>query len=385
MQRDLFEADHDAFRELVRRFFTDEVVPKHPQWESDGIVPREIWTAAGELGMLGFDMPEEHGGGGQRDFRFNTVLGEELVRTGSTGLGFGLHTDVVGPYLRELATEEQKARWLPGFCSGELITAIAMSEPGAGSDLQGIRTYARRDGSDYVLNGSKIFITNGINADLVLVVVKTDPEAPGSKGLSLLAVERGMAGFSRGRNLDKIGLKAQDTAELFFEDVRVPAENLGGECNRGFYHLMAMLPQERLSVAVGSIATVSTALELTKEYVRGRKAFGRSVGAFQNTRFELAELETEYWVTQVFNDRCVRDLNAGTLSATDAAMAKLWTSELARKAADRCLQLHGGYGYMSEYPISKLFLDGRVQAIYAGTNEIMKEIIGRSLGLDDRS
>ncbi|SDN60877.1 acyl-CoA dehydrogenase family protein [Allokutzneria albata] len=385
MQRDLFEADHDAFRELVRRFFADEVVPEHARWESDGIVPREIWTAAGELGMLGFDMPEEHGGGGQRDFRFNTVLGEELVGCGATGLGFGLHTDVVGPYLRELATEEQKARWLPGFCSGELITAIAMSEPGAGSDLQGVRTYARRDGSDYVLNGSKIFITNGINADLVLVVVKTDPEAPGSKGLSLLAVERGMAGFSRGRNLDKIGLKAQDTAELFFEDVRVPAENLVGEENRGFYHLMAMLPQERLSVAVGSIATVSTALALTKEYVRGRKAFGRSVGAFQNTRFELAELETEYWVTQVFTDRCVRDLNAGTLSATDAAMAKLWTSELARKAADRCLQLHGGYGYMSEYPISKLFLDGRVQAIYAGTNEIMKEIIGRSLGLEDRS
>ncbi|WP_086821177.1 acyl-CoA dehydrogenase family protein [Allokutzneria sp. NRRL B-24872] len=385
MQRDLFEADHDAFRELVRRFFADEVVPKHPQWESEGVVPREVWAAAGELGMLGFDMPEEHGGGGQRDFRFNTVVGEELVRTGSTGCGFGLHTDVVGPYLRELATEEQKARWLPGFCSGELITAIAMSEPGAGSDLQGVRTHARRDGSDFVLNGSKTFITNGINSDLVLVVAKTDPEAPGSKGLSLLAVERGMAGFSRGRNLDKIGLKAQDTAELFFEDVRVPAENVLGEVNRGFYHLMAMLPQERISVAVGSIATVSAALELTKEYVRGRKAFGRSVGAFQNTRFELAELETEYWVTQVFLDRCVRDLNAGTLSATDAAMAKLWTSELARKAADRCLQLHGGYGYMSEYPISKLFLDGRVQAIYAGTNEIMKEIIGRSLGLEERS
>ncbi|MFB9902495.1 acyl-CoA dehydrogenase family protein [Allokutzneria oryzae] len=383
MQRDLFEADHDAFREMVRRFLADEVLPRHERWESDGIVPREIWAAAGELGMLGFDMPEEHGGGGQPDFRFNTVVNEEIVRAGATGLGFGLHTDVVGPYLRDLADDEQKRRWLPGFCSGELITAVAMSEPGAGSDLQGIRTYARRDGSDYVLNGSKIFITNGINADLVLVVVKTDPEAPGSKGLSLLAVERGMAGFSRGRNLDKIGLKAQDTAELFFEDVRVPAENLVGEENRGFYHLMAMLPQERLSVAVGSIATVSAALDLTKEYVRGRKAFGRSVGSFQNTRFELAEMETEYWVTQVFTDRCIRDLNAGGLSATDAAMAKLWTSELARKVADRCLQLHGGYGYMSEYPISKLFLDGRVQAIYAGTNEIMKEIIGRSLRLED--
>ncbi|HEY8374022.1 MAG TPA: acyl-CoA dehydrogenase family protein [Pseudonocardiaceae bacterium] len=382
MQRDLFAAEHEDFREAVRSFLADTVVPHHERWEHEGIVPREVWKAAGALGLLGTDMPEEHGGGGQRDFRFNAVLDEEIVRVGATGLGFGLHNDVVGPYLRELTTPEQKQRWLPGFCSGELITAIAMTEPAAGSDLQGIRTHARRDGSDYVLNGSKTFITNGINADLVIVVARTDPDAPGSRGLSLLVVERDMPGFTRGRNLDKIGLKAQDTAELFFDDVRVPAENLLGEENRGFRHLMTMLPQERLSVAVAAVAAVRAMLDLTIDHVRSRRAFGRSVGSFQNTRFELAELETEYWVTQVFVDRCIADLNTGRLSATDAAMAKWWATDLQRRCADRCLQLHGGYGYMTEYPISKFFLDGRVQAIYAGTNEIMKEIIGRSLELD---
>ena len=383
MHRNLFESGHDAFRDLVRSFLNDFVVPNHPRWERDGIVPREVWKAAGELGILGTDMPERYGGGGQLDFRFSVVTREETIRVGATGLGFGLHTDVVGPYLRELATPEQRERWLPGFCSGELITAIAMSEPAAGSDLQGIKTVARRDGSDWVLSGSKTFITNGINSDLVIVVAKTDPDAPGSKGISLLVVERGMPGFSRGRILDKIGLKAQDTAELFFDQVRLPAENLLGEENQGFRHLMQMLPQERMSVACAGIAAVRAMIDLTLDYVKGRTAFGRPVGSFQNTRFELAEMESEYWVTQIFLDRCILDLNAGTLSATDAAMGKLWATDLQRRVGDRCLQLHGGYGYMTEYPIAKHFLDGRVQSIYAGTNEIMKEIIGRSLGLTE--
>jgi alkylation response protein AidB-like acyl-CoA dehydrogenase len=381
MRRDLFEPEHDAFRELVRRFLADAVVPHHGQWEREGIVPREVWQAAGEIGLLGTNMPEEYGGGGQDDFRFNVAVAEEIVAAGATGLGFGLHNDVVGPYLRDLTTDEQKTRWLPGFCAGELITAIAMSEPAAGSDLAGVRTYARKDGTDYVVSGSKTFITNGINSDLVIVVVRTDPDAQSSRGLSLLAVERGMPGFTRGRNLDKIGLKAQDTAELFFDEVRVPSTNLIGEENRGFYHLMSKLPRERLSVAVVGIGAVRAVLDVTLDYVKGRKAFGRPVGSFQNTRFELAEMETEYWVAQVFVDRCVRDLNAGEFSAVDAAMAKWWVSDLQRRVADRCLQLHGGYGYMTEYPVAKFFLDGRVQTIYAGTNEIMKEIIGRSLGL----
>ncbi|MCK2240201.1 MULTISPECIES: acyl-CoA dehydrogenase family protein [unclassified Crossiella] len=382
MERQLYEAEHEALRATVREFLTRSVLPHHEQWERDGIVAREVWEEAGKLGLLGIDMPVEHGGGGESDYRFYAVQDEEIVRAGATGLGFGLHNDIVGPYLRELTTPEQRQRWLPDFCAGKLITAIAMSEPGAGSDLQGIRTYARRDGSDWVLSGSKIFITNGILSDLVIVVARTDPEATGSKGLSLLAVERGMPGFERGRNLDKIGQKAQDTAELFFDEVRVPAANLIGEQNRGFYHLMRFLPQERLSMAVGSAAAVRAMLDLTERYVRERKAFGRSIGAFQNTRFELAEMETQYWVTQTFVDRCVLDLVAGKLTAEDAAMAKLWATDIDRKVADRCLQLHGGYGYMREYPISKYFLDGRVQAIYGGTNEIMKEIIGRSLRLD---
>lgn len=384
VRRDLFEAEHEAFRDTVRGFLADRVVPFHGEWERAGVVPRGIWLEAGELGLLGTDVPEEYGGGGIADFRFNAVCREEIVRAGATGLGFGLHTDVVGPYLRELTTQEQRRRWLPGFRSGELITAIAMSEPSAGSDLQGIRTHARRDGADFVLNGSKTFITNGILADLVIVVARTDPEAPGSRGMTLLAVERGMPGFTRGRNLDKIGLKAQDTAELFFDDVRVPATNVIGEVNRGFHHLMSMLPQERMSVSVAACAAIRTALDLTIEHVRTRRAFGRPLGALQHIRFELAEMETEYWVTQTFVDRCVRELNAGTLSATDAAMAKLWASDLQRRVADRCVQLHGGYGYMSEYPISRLYLDGRVQSIYAGTNEIMREIIGRSLDLAPR-
>jgi alkylation response protein AidB-like acyl-CoA dehydrogenase len=381
MRHSLYEAEHDQFRDMVRGWAEKTVRPFHAQWEKDGIVPRDVWLSGGKQGLLGLDMEEKYGGGGVHDFRYPAVLDEELVRIGASGVGFGLHNDVVGPYLRDLATEAQKERWLPGFCSGELITAIAMTEPGAGSDLQGLRTTARRDGDGWVLNGSKTFITNGINADLVIVVAKTDPEAQGAKGLSLLVVERDMAGFSRGRNLEKVGLKAQDTAELFFDDVRVPAENLLGGENRGFLHLMENLPQERLSIAVGAVAAVERVLALTVEYVTSRKAFGRPVSSFQNTRFVLAELQTEATIARTFVDECVRQLNTRELTATDAAMAKWWTTELQNKVADRCLQLHGGYGYMDEYPVSKAWRDSRVQSIYGGTNEIMKEIIGRSMGL----
>ncbi|MCW2583706.1 MAG: acyl-CoA dehydrogenase domain protein [Klenkia sp.] len=381
MRSHLYEADHDAFRDTARTFLEKNVAPFHDQWERDGIVPREVWTAGGTQGLLGMDLPEEHGGGGVRDFRYNTVLGEELMRIGASGVGFTLHNDVTGPYLRDLATPEQQERWLPRFCSGELISAIAMTEPGTGSDLQGITTTGRKDGDGWVLNGSKTFITNGINADLVVVVARTDPDAPASRGTSLLVVERDMPGFSRGRNLDKVGLKAQDTAELFFQDVRVPAENLLGTENRGFLHLMENLPQERISIAAGAVAAVETVLAQTVEYVTSRTAFGKPIGSFQNSRFVLAELQTEATIARAFVDECVRRLNAGELTATDAAMAKWWTTELQNKTADRCLQLHGGYGYMNEYPVSKAWRDARVQSIYGGTNEIMKEIIGRSLGL----
>ncbi|MCZ2818066.1 acyl-CoA dehydrogenase family protein [Modestobacter sp. VKM Ac-2984] len=381
MRHSLYEADHDDFRSSVRAFCEKEVAPFHDDWERAGIVPRELWTAAGAQGLLGMGVDERYGGGGVRDFRWSCVLSEELVRIGASGVGFGLHNDVVGPYLQDLATEEQKERWLPRFCTGELITAIAMTEPAAGSDLQGVQTTARRDGADWVLNGSKTFITNGINADLVIVVARTDPEAPGSRGLSLLVVERDMAGFSRGRNLDKVGLKAQDTAELFFDDVRVPAANLLGTEGHGFAHLMQNLPQERLHIAVSAVAAAETVLALTVEYVTTRTAFGRPIGSFQNSRFVLAELQTEVTIARTFVDECVRQLGSGDLTATDAAMAKWWTTELQNKVADRCLQLHGGYGYMSEYRVSKAWRDARVQSIYGGTNEIMKEIVGRSMGL----
>jgi alkylation response protein AidB-like acyl-CoA dehydrogenase len=381
MRRSLYEAEHEDFRETVRAWAEKNVVPFHDQWERDGIVPREVWISAGAQGFLGTDMDERFGGGGVRDFRYQAVLDEELMRIGATGLGFGLHNDVAGPYLRDLGTEEQKQRWLPGFCRGELITAIAMTEPAAGSDLQAIRTTARRDGDGWVLTGSKTFITNGINADLVIVVARTDPDAPGSRGLSLLVVERDMPGFTRGRNLAKIGLKAQDTAELFFDEVRVPAENLLGTENRGFAHLMENLPQERLSIAVGAVAAAETVLAQTVEYVAARTAFGRPVGSFQNSRFVLAELQTEVTIARTFVDECVRQLDTTDLTPVDAAMAKYWTTELQNKVADRCLQLHGGYGYMDEYPVSKAWRDARIQPIYGGTNEIMREIVGRSMGL----
>ncbi|MFC4013336.1 acyl-CoA dehydrogenase family protein [Nonomuraea purpurea] len=380
MRRDLFDEEHLLFRETVREFMAREVVPHHEQWEKDGIVPREVWKKAGEMGMFGFSVPEEYGGSGVTDFRYNTVIVEEIIRHSATGLGFSLHNDVMAPYVVELTDDEQKRRWLPGFAAGELITAIAMSEPGAGSDLQGIRTTAVRDGDHYVVNGQKTFITNGINADLVVVVAKTDPDA-GAKGTTLLVVERGMEGFGRGRNLDKIGMKAQDTAELFFDNVRVPVANrLGSKDGEGFVQLMNNLPQERLSIAVGAVAAAEAVLEQTIEYCKGRQAFGRSIGSFQNTRFVLAELATETEIARHYVDKCILALNAGELSAVDAAKAKWWTTELQTKVIDRCLQLHGGYGYMMEYPVAKAWIDSRVQTIYGGTTEIMKEIIGRSFG-----
>jgi alkylation response protein AidB-like acyl-CoA dehydrogenase len=380
MDQHLYEAEHEEFRQLCRTFLAREAVPHHAEWERAGIVDRAVWRKAGAAGLLGMDVDEEYGGGGQRDFRFNAVLVEEIVHARCSGLGFGLHNDVVAPYLTELTTAEQRKRWLPKFCSGEMITAIAMSEPGAGSDLAGVRTNAVRDGDSYVLNGQKTFITNGENADLVIVVAKTDP-ARGAHGVSLIAVERGTPGFERGRRLDKVGLKANDTAELFFADCRVPADNLIGEENSGFYHLTANLPRERLGIAVAAVAAAEVVLELTLEYARQREAFGRPIGSFQHNRFLLAELATEVTIARTFLNHAIAELNAGRLTIADAAMAKWWTTELQNKVADRCVQLHGGYGYMLEYPVARAWLDGRVQTIYGGTTEIMKEIIGRSLGL----
>ena len=380
MKRSIFEADHDAYRDSVRNFLDKEVVPHHAQWEKDAIVPRDVWEKAGEQGMLGFNVPEEFGGGGIDDFRFNAVQAEEMIKIGASGLGFIIQTDLVTGYLLQAATEEQKARWFPKIASGETITAIAMTEPGTGSDLQNIKTTAIKDGDHYVVNGSKTFITNGINADLVIVVAKTDPEQ-GAHGISLIVLERGMEGFERGRNLDKMGLKAQDTAELSFTDVKVPAENLLGEEGQGFIYLMQNLPQERLSISVGAIAATRSIIDMTVDYVKERTAFGRPIGSFQNSRFVLASLETEYRIGQEFVDASITALNAGELTIDEAAMGKWWTTELQNKAAAQCLQLHGGYGYMNEYPISKAYTDSRIQTIYGGTTEIMKEIIGRGMGL----
>ena len=380
MDQHLYEAEHEAFRELCREFLAREAVPHSDEWEKAGIVDREVWRKAGAAGLLGMDVDEEYGGGGQRDFRFNAVLAEEIIAAGAMGLGFALHNDVVAPYLTELTTEEQRKRWLPAFCSGDIITAIAMSEPGAGSDLAGVRTSAVRDGDSYVLNGQKTFITNGEHADLVIVVAKTDPSL-GAHGISLFAVERGTPGFTRGRRLEKVGLKANDTAELFFDECRVPASHLLGHENGGFYHLMANLPRERLGIAVAAVAAAEHILAITLDYARSRQAFGRPIGSFQHNRFLLAELDTEITIARTFLNHCVNEHNAGRLSVTDAAKAKWWTTELQTKVADRCVQLHGGYGYMLEYPVAKAWLNSRVQTIYGGTTEIMKEIIGRGLGL----
>ena len=383
MRRSLYEADHQAFRESFRAFLDKEVVPHLDEWDAAGIVPRELFLIAGRSGFLGMDIPEEYGGGGVPDFRFNAVVAEETMRVGASGAGLGisLHNDICLPYFLAYCNDEQRARWLPGIASGELITAIAMTEPGIGSDLASMSTTARRDGEHYVVNGAKTFITNGINADLVITAVKTDPTQR-HKGMSLLVLERGMPGFERGRNLDKIGQHAQDTAELSFTDVRVPVANLlGPREGEGFTQLVTNLPQERLSIAVAAVAAARTALEQTLEYVTGRRAFGQPVGSFQNSRFVLAELATEIDIAEHYVDDCVRALNAGELTAVDASKAKWWCTELQGRAVDRCLQLHGGYGYMNEYPIARAFTDARITRIYGGTTEIMKEVIGRSLGL----
>ncbi|MGN2637025.1 acyl-CoA dehydrogenase family protein [Nocardia takedensis] len=380
MERTLFEPEHDLFRESFRKFLDQHVAPNHAQWEEEGVVDRAVWVEAGKQGFLGMAVPEEFGGGGVEDFRYNAVLTEEVTKSQFSGLGFSLHNDVIAPYLLELTNDEQKKRWLPGFCAGEIITAIAMTEPGTGSDLQGIKTRAVRDGDDWIINGAKTFITNGINADIVIVVAQTDPEK-GAMGFSLFVVERGMPGFERGRNLDKIGLKAQDTAELSFTDVRVPNKNLLGTEGMGFIHLMQNLPQERMSISVMAAAAMEACLDMTIQYVRDRKAFGKPIGAQQNTRFVLAELATKTTAVRVLVDKFIEDLNAKKLSAEDAAKAKWWSTEEQLDLINRCLQLHGGYGYMKEYPIAKAYTDARIQTIYGGTTEIMKEIIGRSLKL----
>ncbi|WP_250284080.1 acyl-CoA dehydrogenase family protein [Frankia sp. CiP1_Cm_nod2] len=382
MKRNVFQTEHNLFRDSFRRFLEKEVVPHHLEWEHAGIVPRELFLAAGANGFLGLDVPERFGGGGVTDFRYNVVMHEEVQAAGvnASGLGLSLHNDTAVPYLLQLANDEQAERWFPRLVTGELITAIAMTEPGTGSDLGAVRTSAVRDGDDYVVNGSKTFITNGINADLVIVVVKTDVTA-GARGLSLLVVERDTPGFARGKNLDKIGMHAQDTAELFFAEARVPVANLLGQEGKGFGYLSRNLPQERLAIAAISVAAAQAALRWTLEYARQRSAFGQPIGSFQHSRFTLAEAATEVSVAQAYVDRCLEAHIAGELTAEEAAMAKWWCSDMQNRVVDHCLQLHGGYGYMTEYPIARAFVDARVQKIYGGTNEIMKEIIGRSLGL----
>lgn len=384
MRRHLYETEHEEFRASFRAFVEKEIVPHSADWEKAGIVPRELFRAAGKAGFLGIQIPDEYGGGGVSDFRFNAVISEELMRCGQAGPGLGLtlHNDICLPYFLDYCTDEQKRRWLPGIAAGELITAIAMTEPGIGSDLASLTTTAVRDGDSdhYVVNGAKTFITNGINADLVITAVKTDPSQR-HRGISLIVLERGMAGFQRGRNLDKLGQHAQDTAELSFTGVRVPVANLLGTAGNGFNQLVTHLPQERLSIAIAAVAGARAAVDWTLEYVRNRTAFGQPVGSFQNSRFVLAELATEIDLAQHYIDDCVRALDAGELTAVDAAKAKWWSTELQGRAVDRCLQLHGGYGYMNEYPIARAYADARITRIYGGTTEIMKEVIGRDLGL----
>ncbi len=383
IDRTLFSPEHEAFRDSFRRFMDKEIAPFHAQWEEQGYVDRAVWNKAGENGFLCMTMPEEFGGAGA-DKLYSIVQMEELGRAGFSGIGYSLHSEIVAPYIAHYGTPAQKARYLPRMASGEMIGAIAMSEPAAGSDLQGIKTTAtvQPDGS-YVLKGSKTFITNGWHADLVIVVAKTNPAA-GAKGTSLLLVERGMPGFSVGKRLNKLGLKAQDTSELFFDDVRVPAENLlGGAAleNRGFICLMEQLPWERLQIAIGAVAAAQAAIGWTLDYVKERKVFGQAVATFQNTRYKLAEMQTEVQVASVFVDKCTELLLQDKLDTATASMAKYWCSDLQCKVMDECVQLFGGYGYMWEYPITRAYADARVQRIYGGTNEIMKEVISRSMGL----
>jgi len=386
IDRTLFNADHEAFRDGFRKFVEKEIAPHHEAWEEQGYVDRAVWTQAGHNGFLCMTLPETYGGSGA-DKLYSVVQMEEIARTGFTGIGFGLHSEIVAPYILHYGTEEQKKKYLPLLASGEMIGAIAMSEPAAGSDLQGVKTTAIRqaDGS-YLLNGGKTFITNGWHADLVIVVAKTDPSA-GAKGTSLLLVERGMPGFEKGKRLKKLGMKAQDTSELFFDNVKVPAENLlGGAAmeGRGFICLMEQLPWERLQIAIGAVAAAQAAIDWTVQYTKDRKVFGQAVAAFQNTRYKLAELQTEVQVARVFVDKCCELVVDDQLDTATASMAKYWCSDLQCKVMDECLQLHGGYGYMWEYPITRAYADARVQRIYGGTNEIMKEVISRAMGLGNR-
>ena len=380
MQNFMYEEEHLMFRDAFREYLQREVVPNEEAWTERGFVDREAWLRAGENGFLAMDVPEEYGGLGVKDFRFNTIISEEMAYANLSSMGFSVHTDIVTPYIIRLGTEEQKARYLPKTVAGEWIASIGMTEPNTGSDLKSIRTVATKqpDGS-YILNGQKTFISNGVLAGFCIVVCKTDANA-GHKGISLLIVEDGMAGFEHSRRLKKMGMKGADLAELFFDNVRVPAENLLGAEGRGFYYLMQELPQERLIIGVQSIAAAESALQETIAYCRERTAFGRSIGKFQNSRFKLAEMLTEITIGRTFCDQCINELNAGTLTPEKAAMAKYWLSDLQNKVVDECVQLHGGYGFMAEYPIAKMYTDARGSRIYGGTNEIMKEIIGRSMG-----
>ncbi len=381
MQRTVFDSEHHLFRRSVEHFVKSEILPHHADWDQAGIVDKSMFRAAGEAGLLGMAIPEEFGGGGVDDFRYNAVIDEVITASGvgASGACITLHNDITIPYFLAYCDDEQRQRWLGGLASGELMTAIAMTEPGTGSDLAGIATSAVRDDGDYVINGSKTFITNGINADLVIVVARTgeDPHA----GLSLIVVEEGMEGFERGRNLDKMGLHAQDTAELFFSDVRVPVANLLGEEGSGFMQLVANLPQERFSMAVAAVAGAEAAFELTLAYAKERQAFGRPIGRFQHNRFVLAEMKTEIDLGRVFVDHLLAEHVAGRLTVEQAAEAKWWTTEMLQRVVDAGVQMHGGYGYMLEYPIANAYLDARVSRIYGGTTEIMKEIIGRGLGV----
>ncbi len=379
MQEKYLTEEHIMFRDAIRAFMEQEIEPHYEKWEKAGQVPRELWLKAGEMGILSTMIPEEYGGLGLEDYRYNAIIAEELARVNATGPGFAIQNDIVVPYLLRYLTDEQKKRILPKVATGEWIGALGMSEPAAGSDLQRLKTNAIKSGDHYILNGSKTFISNGMMCDFVVLAVKTNPEL-GAKGMSMLIAERTMEGFSNGENLDKIGLKGQDTAELFFDNVKIPEENILGEAGHGFYYLMNNLPQERLSIAITGVANAEAALEWTIQYCKERIAFGKQIGSFQHSRFKLAEMHTELTIARSFVDECIMQLNEKTLTAEKAAMAKYWVSDLQCKVIDNCLQLHGGYGYMNEYKIARAFRDSRVQKIYGGTNEIMKEIIGRSMG-----
>ena len=377
--RTLFTPEHETFRDSVRRFLEAEVKPFDERWQEQGYVDKAVWKKAGENGFLCMSMPEEFGGSGA-DKLFSMVLMEEQARVNNSSLGWGLHSEIVAPYLYNYGSEALKKKYLPKMAAGDMVGAIAMSEPGAGSDLQAVKTTALKKGDKYVVNGSKTFITNGWNCDLVIVVAKTDP-AKGAKGTSLVVVDTSMKGFSKGKRLKKMGLKGQDTAELFFDNVEVPAENLLGQEKNGFIYLMQELPWERMQIAIGAAAKSEAALKWTIDYVNERKAFGKPVAGFQNTRFKLAEIATQVQIMRVFVDRCMELLLEKKLDTATASMAKLWATDMEGKVLDECLQLHGGYGFMWEFPISQAYVDARVTRIYGGTNEIMKEVISRSLGL----